>query len=86
MYLMSIHGLRDDAFNYSRVNKVLKMQHKIFIKRLMTEPQNLTFEDFKELTLLTTEERCHVCILVMETKKRVELIFLTKALSQLVNF
>ena len=25
MYLMSINGLRDDAFNYARINKVLKM-------------------------------------------------------------
>jgi len=85
MYLMYIHGIRDDAFPYAIVNKVLHYVHKVFIKRIMCEPNNITNQDFIQLTKLTPEERCHVCILVMETKKRVELIYLTRAMSQFVN-
>lgn len=85
MYLMNIHGIRDDCFPYNTVNKALHYLHKVFIKRIMCEPQNITEQDFRELTKLTPEERCHVCILVMETKKRVEMIYLIRAISELVN-
>jgi len=47
----------------------------------MCEPQNITSKDFRELTKLLPEERAHISVLVMETKKRVELIYLTKIIS-----
>lgn len=85
-YLMGIHGIKDTYFNYCNINKIMHVHHKIFIKKLMCDPNNVEFGDFRNLTMLTPEERCHVCILVMETKKRVELLFFTKALSHLINF
>jgi hypothetical protein len=38
---------------------------------MMCDPQNITESDFKELTMLLPEERAHISVLVMETKKRV---------------
>jgi hypothetical protein len=46
----------------------------------MCEPQSLTYEDQKYLSQ-DPEERCHINLLVFETKKRVELIYLTKVMS-----
>jgi len=60
---------------------VLQQPHKVYIKKMMCDPENVTANDFKNLTILSAEERCHISILVMETKKRVELIYLTKIMS-----
>ena len=38
MYLMFIFGIKDDAYQQQYVNKVLKKQHKIYIKKMMCEP------------------------------------------------
>jgi len=51
----------------------------------MCDPKNVTHKDFEELTKLLPEERAHVSIIVMETKRRIELIYLTKIMSQFVN-
>jgi hypothetical protein len=52
---------------------------------MMCEPSNITKNDFKELTKLRLEDRAHISLLVMETKKRVELIYFTKIMSLLLN-
>ena len=85
MYLMGIFGIKDDAFKYTNINKVLQHAHKVYIKKMMCEPQNITKNDFKELTKLRPEDRAHISLLVMETKKRVELIYFTKIMSLLLN-
>lgn len=85
MYLMGISGIRDDAVEYKNINKVLQYQHKVYIKKMMCEPQNITIKDFKDLTKLLPEERAHISLMVMETKKRVGLIYLTKIMSLFVN-
>ena len=64
---------------------MLHHEHKVFIKKIMCEPQNVTQNDFAELDRLQPEERAHVSLIVMETKRRVELIYLTKIMSQFVN-
>ena len=52
MYLMGIHGIRDDCVQYTKINRVLHFYHKVFIKKIMCEPQNVTAKDFEELTKL----------------------------------
>ena len=84
-YLMGRHGILDSYFNYGKINTYLEKPHKSYIKKIMCDPSNVMVDDFAELNRLTAEERCHVCILVMETKKRVELIYLSRMLSQLVH-
>jgi hypothetical protein len=57
-----------------------------FLKRLSTSAFcQITYNDFKELKQLLPEERAHISVIVMETKKRVEIIYFTKLLSLLVN-
>ena len=82
---MGIYGIKDDAVRYSEINKVLHYLHKVYIKKMMCEPQKITYNDIKELKQLLPEERAHISVLVMETKKRVELIYFTKVLSLFAN-
>jgi hypothetical protein len=71
MYLMGIFGIKDDAMMYKNINKVLQYQHKVYIKKMMCNPQKITEADFNGLTMLLPVERAHISVLVMETKKRV---------------
>ena len=85
MYLMSIFGIKDDAYLYGKINKVLQYQHKVYIKKMMCGPQSITQHDFQGLTKLLPEERAHIGLIVMETKNRVELIHATKIISLFLN-
>lgn len=82
MYLMGIHGLKDDAYNYQAVNKILCKEHKVYIKKMMCSPQNVTLDDYEALPLLKAHDMAHLALLVMETKRRTELIYFVKVLSQ----
>ena len=83
-YCMRIHGLVDKYFNYENINTYLHRDFKAYAKKVMCDPRNVGYEDFAEMSILSPEERCHLCILVMEAKKRVELIYFTKILSELI--
>jgi sestrin len=81
-----IHGIRDDQFDYKSINKVLQMMQKVYIKKIGCSPQEVTKQDYQNLSgMLTAPERCHICILAMESKKQIELLFLAKAVSAYMN-
>lgn len=81
---MQIFGFKDDSYNYEKMNKVLHVRHKNCIKTIMCKPESVTFDHYKELMQLTAEERTHICILVMESRKRIELLHLTRVVSMLL--
>ena len=83
-YLMHIHGIIDNYYDYCNINRYMHRAFKTLAKKIMCNPQSVCLEDFSELTTLTPEERCHLCIIVMEVKKRVELIYVTRTLSELI--
>jgi hypothetical protein len=86
IYLLNIHGIRDDQFNYANINKVLLIPHKQFIKKAGCFPQQLTLQEYQNLSnLLSAPEKCHICIIVMETKKQIELLCLSKAVNSFIN-
>ena len=80
-YLMSIHGIIDKYFNYNNINTFLHRSCKAYAKKIMCDPESVSIEDLDSYTILKPEEKAHICIIVMETKKRVELIYFTKMLS-----
>ena len=86
IYLMNIHGVRDDQFNYANINKVLLIPHKQYIKKIGCYPQKVILQEYQNLSnLLSPSEKCHVCIIIMETKKQIELLFLSKAINMYLN-
>ena len=80
-YLMQIHGIVDKYYNYENTNKFLNRDFKGCTKKMMTDPHNISLEELSQSQLSSDEERCHVAIIVMETKTRVELIYFTQRLS-----
>ena len=59
--------------------------HKVYVKKAMCAPDLMNKDDFLEMKRLSPDQKCHMCLLVLETKIRVELIYVTKALGQLVH-
>ena len=86
VYLQQIHGIRDDQYDYSKINKWLLQIQKSYIKNAGCLQKKVSFEDFINLSgQLESSEKCHVCILIMETKKKIELLYLSKAVNQFLN-
>lgn len=84
-YLKEIHGIRDETFKYKKINELFKIDQKKYIKKVMCTPDQVTQEDYLKFSeILYDSEKCHVCILAMETKKQVSLTYLAKALSEYV--
>lgn len=79
-YVLVVYGVVNDCFDTSKVNKILHRDLKNWIKKIACSPNELTANDVPR-TLLTAEERCHICILIMETKRRVELLYFAQAMS-----
>ena len=87
VYLKHIHGLRDDSFLYAHVNRNLTVKQKVYIKKVGCATQTDTYEDYSEVSpqYLTSGEKCHICVIVMETKREIELTYLSRAISQYLN-
>ena len=51
---------------------------------MITNPVTVEREDF-DMTSLSPEEKCHVAVLIMETKRRIELLMFTKTLINLTG-
>lgn len=79
-YISGCHGVVNDCFDSSQINKILHRDLKSWIKKIACHPNQLTSNDMLS-SQLTPEERCHLCILVMETKRRVELLHIARAIS-----
>lgn len=82
VYLQHIHGLRDESFPYRHVNQMLTVAMKSFIKSQACKPQTITAEDYASMSGMFSEgEKLHVSVIVMETKKQIELTFLSKVVN-----
>jgi len=69
-YLKEIHGLRDETFKYKKINDLFSKEQKVYIKKVMCSPGEVLMTDYAGFSdNLDDSEKCHVCILAMETKK-----------------
>lgn len=87
-YMKLIHGMRDDTFSKKRakINELFDMGQKTYLKNLICHPQEINFESYSQFVqMLYDSEKCHVCILALETKKQIGFTYLAKALSQYIS-
>jgi hypothetical protein len=77
-----IMGLRDDSFRTSRINETIKFYEKSFIKKMLCNPMQISRDDFNHFETMRPQDLVHTALLVMETKKRVELIYLSQIMTQ----
>jgi hypothetical protein len=82
---MGCHGIINDSFNTAKINKILHRDLKSWIKKIACHPDELEINDMLSSSLLP-EERCHLCILVMETKRRIELLYFGEVVSKYLGY
>ena len=69
-YLKQIHGIRDETFIYKKINEMFTIREKTYIKNIVCKPKDITYENYSEFVeMLYDSEKCHVCVISMETKK-----------------
>ena len=69
-YLKNIHGIRDETFIYKKINELFNIRQKTYIKNIVCKPHEIKLDNYQEfLGMLYDQEKCHVCVIAMETKK-----------------
>lgn len=48
-YLMYIHGLKSDDFDYPGINKIFKKEFKIYLKKCCCSPDKVCVEDYEQM-------------------------------------
>jgi hypothetical protein len=49
---------------------MFNIRQKTYIKNIVCKPHDITLENYQEfLGMLYDSEKCHVCVIAMETKK-----------------
>lgn len=61
-----------------QLNIIIGKERKVFIKKVMCTPQEVVESDAQNLS---AEERAHIAVLVLECRKRIELMYTAMALN-----
>ena len=81
-YVHRLYGVSHDDFNYEKVNKLLNIDLKKYIKTVVCYPERCTKEQFVNMGLqFRTKEKIHICLLAMEARKQVEMIYGLKCIN-----
>jgi len=78
-----LFGITNDDYQYSDINRFLKVPTKRYIKRLVTTPWLLRRDDYNAIVGgMTDGEKCHINLLALEAKKQASIMY---ALSSVVK-
>uniref|UniRef100_A0A7S4JJV8 Uncharacterized protein n=1 Tax=Paramoeba aestuarina TaxID=180227 RepID=A0A7S4JJV8_9EUKA len=86
-YVQRIQGIFYDDYDYREVNIFLGIPLKGFVKEVSCLPQNITRSSYEKTWSssglnLRPDERCHVCLIAMESRKLAMLLFGLRAISE----
>jgi sestrin len=80
-YAHFLYGIVSDAYNYQKVNVLLNMNIKSFIKKVVCNPLCVTYRDFHQIGyILRPEEKVHVALLALESRRRASLLYALHAI------
>eukprot|EP00732_Lithocolla_globosa_P003761 Lithocolla_globosa_v1_NODE_3149_length_1750_cov_12.517404.p1 type:complete len:562 gc:universal NODE_3149_length_1750_cov_12.517404:1724-39(-) len=80
-YVLRLLGMSHDDYDYSQVNKVLNVNVKKFVKKIVKTPQNITYSDYVDLGLnLFDREKVHLAFLVLEARRQGCLLYVCRAI------
>nr|CAG8561844.1 5382_t:CDS:2 [Entrophospora candida] len=75
-YVQRLYGLSKDDYDYSDIRNLLNSKFKMFLKKVCCTPENLTINDWRNVGFqLRSEEKCHVNLIAIESRKQSELIY-----------
>jgi len=75
-YVQRLYGLSKDDYDYSDIRNLLNSKFKMFLKKVCCTPESLTINDWRNVGFqLRSEEKCHVNLIAIESRKQSELIY-----------
>lgn len=81
-YLLRCYGMNYDDFNYEKVNKVLALGLKYYIKYSVSTPQMVNREKYEfDQGEFSVKDKLFINILAAETKRKAVCVFLAKAIA-----
>lgn len=80
-YVQRVYGLQYDDYDYTDINKFLKINTKKYIKKIACFPETVTRQDWENIELdLTYDEMIHLNILICEARFETELLYMLYAI------
>ncbi|KAL9646927.1 hypothetical protein ABK040_013786 [Willaertia magna] len=81
-YVHRLFGVSHDDYNYEKVNKLLNIDLKKYIKTVACYPERCTREQFVNMGFqFRTREKIHICLLCMEARKQVSMVYGFRAIN-----
>ena len=75
-YVLRLYGICHDDYEYKEVNIYLNRSIKAFVKKSVCYPELITRSDFVHFSpLLQASEKCHIGVLILESRKQAEIIY-----------
>eukprot|EP00727_Mastigamoeba_balamuthi_P006207 m51a1_g2205 hypothetical protein (518) ;mRNA; r:173825-175672 len=75
-YVQRIHGVCHDDYDYHEVNVFLNIPLKHYVKKVVCYPQQINRRDFANFGIdLRPDEKLHVCLLAVESRKQAALLY-----------
>merc|ERR1719461_1362523 len=89
-YVYRLFGLCNDAYNYRKVNIYMQASKgpskiKMFIKKLVTDPVEITREEFRVAGMgysFRNEEKVHVGLIASEARRMAALLYALRSVVQ----
>lgn len=79
-YVQRVYGLQYDDYDYTDINKFLKINTKKYIKKIACFPETITKQDWENIEIeLTYDEMIHLNILICESRFEAELLYMLYA-------
>ena len=82
-YVQRMYGIFHDDYHYDKLNKILPVIHKAYLKKLACFPEKITTVDFmrmRKFENFNTKDLIHYAHLVFQTRRIAALTWATKAL------
>lgn len=85
-YIEVVMGIYNEDYNYASTNRLLLINHKVFIKNVACYPSKISKEDMISLrATFSYQEVFHLLYLTATIKQKVQLTYLSKAFNEIMN-
>ena len=80
-YVQRVYGLQYDDYNYTDINRFLKINTKKFIKKVACMPETVSKTDYLNIELdLSNDDMIHLNLLICEARFEAQLVYMLHAL------
>lgn len=75
-YIQRLYGVRNDHYDYARVNRFMTIATKAFAKKVACYPETITGYDLDSFTtMFTPDEKVHIVMLATEARRQAALLY-----------